>query len=268
MTFRPSSLAFAALALLASTAHADPADLDVPGPGDRSFVYTAVTYDKSRFDSVVKATGESYGRSTSTTRGLEIQGRIALHERINVDLTAGRSLTRFESNLTIGSFATQAEQNRYGVGVTARPIGSATDPGFGLVFSLEAVHPEGDDTTAYVSAQPQFRFSPTLLGAVEVGLYRGRDDDRGQMVRTQLVWKASPNLSVIPSLAWTRIEPGADLPDTHALSAALGMAYHIDDRLALLTAYRITRNRDQDTGTLRAVDFRTYGVEVGLRYAF
>ncbi len=267
---RPLPLLALLLGLSTTTARADNADLDVPGPSGRSTVLLLGTASVDRND-YEYSTGEKFGSARSTYRSTTLQGSLALHERVSLDLALGRSLYKSKFTSTPSGYSsTTSDANNYaGIGLSLRPVGSPTSEGFGLVTSLWGYHPEGGDTTYSLGVQPQYRVNSSWLGVMSFNLMRGADDYRSLSITSEAVWKITPNMSLMPGLTWQRSEFGAGSPAYRRVTASVAYAYHFNRALSVLAEVELTGEADREYAPgWRSVNNHGSGFTAGVRWAF
>lgn len=264
---RPAAkLALVAALSTSINARADDADIDVPGPTGRSWVAIDGSYARSSADTDYGAGFQSSSRTSS--RSIALYGTYAINEKVDVSLAATRYLYRSTSTYSFGSSQYSDASNSTSVGLRVRAWGTPTSEGFGLVGAVSAGHSEGGSTSYVGVLMPQYRFNESLLASFALGLVRGSDDWRSQFAQASLVWKAAPDLSIIPGVNWDRWDRNNGYPSQHSLQVDLGASYHLNHNLSVLAWAYVGRTSDVDTGLFRITNSRSRGASLGLRWAF
>jgi hypothetical protein len=261
-----AKLALVAALSISISARADDADIDVPGPTGRSWVAIDGSYARSSNNTDDSSGFES--RSRASSRSTTLYGAYAINEQVDVSLNASRQLYRSTSTYSFGSSQFSDASNSTGVGLRVRAWGTPTSEGFGLVGSVSADHSEGGSTIYSGTLMPQYRFNDSLLTSFTLGLARGSEDWRAQFAQASLVWKAAPDLSIMPAVNWSRWDSSDSYPSQHSLQLDLGASYHLNHNLSVLAWAYVWRTSDVDTGLFRITNSRSRGVSLGLRWAF
>lgn len=260
---RSSTSLFASAPLLlalftSTTAHAaDPADLDAFGPIGRSSIAVSGGYDRGQYDS-------AGGKSRSNTRSLWLAGIYAVHERVDIEASVFRSLFRSSYESSYGSYNYSDAGTSQSVGVSVRAVGTPTGQGFGLVGGLTLFHSEGVSNSYFARLMPQYRFDDRWLAALSMGVIRDRDDFRGTHAAAVLLWKARPDLSLVPSLTWNHVDSRGSYPSQSTWTLGFDASYYLSAQLALRSGLSIDRVSDQGNTSNR----RSGGVSLGLRWVF
>lgn len=204
--------------LLSAAAHADDASIDVVGPSGRSSAAVFGNAYRNRADVVQVPNGNKLADYRRDQDQLTLSGIYSPSEGFSLSAALPWTSTDTAGQTGVGA----------ALGASVMLLGNQAQPGFKLAGNVNISHSPAGYNFSSLALLPQYRLSTSLLLTSSLAWRHQSNAGSSEAVTGWLVWRALPNLSVVPEFGLTSYNNTGNANSFVATHAGLSLTQHFN----------------------------------------